>query len=211
MKKDKSKAIFFKIWRFLGRGKRKGSSDLQFALELASIGPMNGNPPRKIAQIYQKQGQEQKAFQEYLTAAELLCDAGQYHEGVTICKKLQKEGSEMDLVRVKLKAACKKMELRDKGLEIQCSMEKSYPHKLGLNEKCNLNPGTDDQNRIGEATLVHSPETKISFFFDLAKKLEDYSSVELGKSKSITIKEIDGPGIVFKEFEKNREFRKTIS
>jgi hypothetical protein len=211
MKKDKSKAIFFKIWRFFGRGKRKGSSDLLFSLELASSDPMNGNPPRKIAQIYQKQGQEQKAIQEYLPAAEQFCDTGQYHKGVAIYKKLQKEGSEMDLVRVKLSAVCGKMELKDKGLETQDSIKKSNSHKLALNEKCNLNPGADDQNRIGEATLVHSPETKISFFFDLAKILEDNSSVELGKSKSITIKEIYGPGIVFKEFEKNREFRKTIS
>ena len=71
----------------------------------------------------------------------------------------------------KWSAVCVKMELKDKDLETQDSMEKSNSHKLGLNEKCNLNPGADDQNRIGEATLVHSPETKNSFFFDLAKIL----------------------------------------
>jgi hypothetical protein len=187
MIKDKSKAIFFKIWRFFGNGKRKESNGLQFSLELASINPMNGNPHLKVAQI-----------QEHMTAAELFRHNEQYHKGVTINKKLLKEGSEMDLGRVKLSAAFGKMELKDKDLEIQDSMEKSNSHKLGLNEKCNLNPGVGDQNRIGEATLVHSSETKISFFFDLAKILEDNSSVELGKNKSITIKEIHGPGIVFK-------------
>jgi hypothetical protein len=59
--------------------------------------------------------------------------------------------------------------------------------------------------------LIHPPEAKNTPFFDLAKILEDNTSSEMGEGKSITIHEIYGPGMVFKEFEKNREFRKAIS
>lgn len=233
MKTDKTNPIFPKIWRFFGRGKGKASNGLQFSLELASRNPMNGNPYLKIAEKYQKQGQERKALQEYLRAAELFCDTGQYNRGAAIYKSLLKEGYEVGLVRVKLSDAYGKkrlkdqtltpypkpycshktteLEMRDKGLEIQDSRDKSNSYKFTLNEKCNLNKDLENRDRIGGSVSVHSPEEKISSLFDLAKILEDNSSLELGESKSITVEEIYGPGLVFKEFERNKEFRKTIS
>jgi hypothetical protein len=89
-------------------------------------------------------------------------------------------------------------------------MDQSPSHKTPLNEKNNLNLELKDRDRI-RATLIHPPEAKNTPFFDLAKILEDDTSSEMGEGKSITIQEIYGPGMVFKEFEKNREFRKAIS
>jgi hypothetical protein len=214
MKTGKVKEILFRIWRFLGKGKSKGSGDLQSSLELADSSLLNENPHLKIAQIYQKKGQGQKAFQEYLTAAELFCDVGQYHEGIAIYKKLLRKGFRVDLVRVKLTAAYERMELKDQTLnqrQMICSshksmemkdtgqknrdsMDKSSSHISTLNEKYNLNTDLKDRDRIGEATLIHPPESKISRFFDLAKVLEEKGSLELGEIKSITIEEILEPG-----------------
>jgi hypothetical protein len=99
--------------------------------------------------------------------------------------------------------------LHGKGLKVQDSMDKSPSHKFPLNENCNLNPDFKNRDRIG-ATLIHPFEAKDTPFFDLAKILEDDTPSELGEGKSITIQEIYGAGMVFKEFEKNREFRKAI-
>jgi tetratricopeptide (TPR) repeat protein len=100
------------------------------------------------------------------------------------------------------------MGLEDKGLEIQDSMGESDPQKFTLDEVCNLNADADDQNRIGETTLAHSPETEISCFFDLAKKLEANNPLELEETKSITIEESYKSENVFEELEKTRDVEK---
>jgi tetratricopeptide (TPR) repeat protein len=228
MKTNKNKASFFKIWRFFARGKRKTSSSLQPFLDLAGRNPMDGNPHLKIAEIYQRQGEKQKALREYLRAAELFCDTGHYHKGVAIYKKLLKEGLEMKLVKIKLTDTYEKMELieqtltqhhkiscshgtmglTDNGLEIQDSMGEPDPQKNNLDDVFNLNAEADAQNPIGENTLVHSPETEISCFFDLAKKLEANSLLELEDNKSITIEESYRSENVFEELQKTRDIEK---
>jgi hypothetical protein len=50
MKTDKTKEIFFRIWRSFGKEKGEASSGLQSSPELATNNRLNGNPRPKIAQ-----------------------------------------------------------------------------------------------------------------------------------------------------------------
>jgi hypothetical protein len=99
MKTNKTREIFFKMWRFFSGGKREASNNPQPFLELASGKQMKGNPQLKIAEKYQKQGERQRPLQDNLRSAKLFCDTGKKQKGAAICHKLLKQGSEMELVR----------------------------------------------------------------------------------------------------------------
>jgi hypothetical protein len=170
MKTNKTREVFFKIWRFFSRGKGAGTNNSQSFLELASRKQMKGNPQLKIAEKYQKQTEKQRAPQENLRSENLFCDTGQYRKRAAICNNLLKGGSEMELVRERNSAAKK-----------------------------------DDPKRIAETTWLHPPDTEISYFFDLAKILEENSSLELGEVKSITLEESYRPEIFFGRFERKQE------
>lgn len=76
---------------------------------------------------------------------------------------------------------------------------------MELVRECNSDAERDDPNRIVGTTLLHPPDTKISCFFDLAKILEESSSLELGEMKSITLEESYRSEIFLGRFERKQE------
>jgi hypothetical protein len=99
MKTNKTREIFFKMWRFFSGGEREASNNPQPFLELASRRQMKGNPQLKIAAKDQKQGEKHRPLQDNLRPAKLFCGTWKNQKGATICHKLLKQGSEMEPVR----------------------------------------------------------------------------------------------------------------
>ena len=216
MKENKTKEFLSQISRFFRRGKRKESINPKSFLELINREPINGNAHLKVAEIYQKQGEKQNARSEYLRAAEIFCDEGQYHKGLAIYTKVLKQEPELEFVNLKLADVYRNMGfvaqafkqyqklyciyndagVKDKALEMISFMADLDPQKFTLGEIKNLGPqgfekfkGHELNKKITKINLDRPLEENKRSFFDLAAMLETTNPAELGESKSITMEE----------------------
>jgi tetratricopeptide (TPR) repeat protein len=231
MKKNRIKEFLSQLLLFFRRNNRKNSQTMRSLLERIIEEPMNTHVHLKLAEIYQKNGEKQKAFSQYSKAAEIFCEAGQYPKGLAICKMLLKENPQEEHIKLELAEIYKKMGFleeafnqyhnlycsyilageEDKALEMIGSMAELDPYKFTLDEKNNLGPqgpekanGQKINEKIPEIIPNDPPEKEKEPFFDLAMMLEPQNPVESDKFKSVTMEESHGFERIYEELKQAR-------
>jgi tetratricopeptide (TPR) repeat protein len=216
MKKNRIRGFLSQLLLFFRRNNGKNSQKMRSLLERTIEEPMNAHVHLKLAEIYQKNGEKQKALSQYSKAAEIFCEAGQYPKGLAICKMLLKENPQEEHIKLELAQIYRKMGFlaeafnqyhnlycsyilagaEDKALEMIGSMAELDPHKFTLDEKKNLGPqgpekanGQKTNEKIAEIAPNDPPEKDKDSFFDLATMLEPHDPFESDKFKSVTMEE----------------------
>ena len=235
MKKNRIKEFLSQIILFFRRNNRKTSKIMRSLLERIIEEPMNAHTHLKVAEIYQKNGEKQKALSQYLKAAEIFCDTGQYPKGLAIYTRVLKENPQQELVKLGLADIYKKMGFfakaftqyhnlycsyilagaEDKALEMLGFMADLDPHKFTLDETNNLGPqdlekvkGQKTSEEATEITSDDPPEEEKESFFDLATMLEPHNPFESDKFKSVTMEEGYGFERIFEELKQTRGVEK---
>jgi tetratricopeptide (TPR) repeat protein len=217
MRAQKRRGIFNQIRRLFAKEKKKEEKELAFYLEMVNRSPMNANFRLKLAEIYHKKGENQKALSESLLAAENFCNIGHYRKGLATYIKILKDHPCLDDVQLKIAGIYKemgfseeafsqyyrlynyynKMGLKDKASEIAVFMADLDPQKFSIGEERNLGfrklekgfKAQEVNGKIFKPNLNPPIENKKQSFFDLAAELESGAPANLSKSKSIAMEE----------------------
>jgi tetratricopeptide (TPR) repeat protein len=205
---------------------------LQSLLERIDKEPANANARIKIAELYQKSGEKQKALLEHLKVVEIFCDFEQYPKGLAVCTKLLRDNPECEPAKLKLADIYKKMGflaqafaqyqalyssymicgIEDKALEMIGYMAELDPGKFTLSGVNNSGPqpineaeaqGTREENNFGALF-----EDEKRSFFDLATMLESNNPAEIGEPKSVTMEENPGFKDIFEEMNQIKDLNK---
>jgi tetratricopeptide (TPR) repeat protein len=185
--------------------------------DLAKKDPENANAHVKLAEIYQKKGEQQKAISEYLLAADIYTKTKFYSRAIAIYKQISKKDPLLEYVYLKMAEI-----YREKGcLADACAQYRilaEYYENLGEKEKAmnimkileELDPRKNSPKdrefshilplASGEEGALRSEEATAAGFFDLGAALIDSEPLEMRASKEISILDrIDGVKEIFKE------------
>jgi tetratricopeptide (TPR) repeat protein len=235
MNKKRIKEFLSQFIPFFRGNNKKTSQKMRSFLEQIIENPMNAHAHLKVADIYQENGEKQKALSQYLKAAEIFCDTEQYPKGLAIYTRVLKENPQQELVKLELADIYKKMGFfaqaftqyhnlycsyilagaEDKALEMLGIMADLDPHKFTLDETNNL--GSQDLEKVKgqktneeatEITIDEPPEKEKESFFDLATMLEPQNPVESDKFKSVTMEESHGFENIYDELNQARGVEK---
>jgi tetratricopeptide (TPR) repeat protein len=231
MNKNRIKEFLSQFIPFFRRNNRKTSPKMRSLLEQIIENPMNAHAHLKVADIYQENGEKQKALSQYLKAAEIFCDNEEYPKGLAIYTRVLKENPQQELVKLELADIYKKMGFfaqaftqyhnlycsyilagaEDKALEMLGIMADLDPHKFTLDETNNLGPqdlekvkGQKTNEEATEITLDEPPEKEKESLFDLATMLEPQNAIESDKFKSVTMEESHGFEKIYAELNQTR-------
>jgi tetratricopeptide (TPR) repeat protein len=209
-------SFFDKLGSFLKNGRRQPDPKEEDFYNLAQKEPENANAHMKLAVIYQKKGEKQKATSEYLLAADIFAKNQFYARAIAIYKQLSKRDPYLDQVYLKMaeiyrEKGCladafaqyrilaqyyEKLGEKDKALNILKIMDEVDPRKLNLPEE-----GTN--HRLPNSDSFEAPqgaEPASGGFFDLGNALMTAAPLEIGAPKEVSIAEsIDGVERIFKE------------
>jgi tetratricopeptide (TPR) repeat protein len=176
-----------KFGGILKKGKDRSVQD-QY-LYLLKKEPGNAKAHLKLAEIYQKKGEKQKAISEYLTAADIFVKDNFYARAMAIYKQVPKQDPSLDHVYMKIADIYRKMGflgdafaqyrilvqhydssgMKDKALEVMSMMAEMDPRKGVLQSRMKeFQPGTvspkedDEKVNLGEAfpTLLPAEKTE---------------------------------------------------
>ena len=198
-------------------GKPQGDPKEKYLDDLAKKDPENANTHVKLAEFYQKKGEQQKAISEYLLAADIYSKTQFYSRAIAIYKQISKKDPLLEYVYLKMAEI-----YREKGcLADACAQYRileEYYENLGEKDKAmnikkileELDPRRDspkDQEfshiaplTSGEEGVPRSEEAPVAGFFDLGAVLIDSEPLEMRASKEISILDrIDGVKEIFKE------------
>jgi tetratricopeptide (TPR) repeat protein len=138
-----------------GKRKTKEKDLLQQTLTLIAKKPDDPRLRRRLAEIYQKKGEKEKAISEYLQAAEIFTRNHLYAEAMAIYKQISRQAPSLDDVYLKIADIYRQMGflgdafaqyrilvnhydqlgMKDKALEIMGLMAELDPRKITLEEK----------------------------------------------------------------------------
>jgi len=233
MKRKRPRGFLAQISLLFRREKEKSSGNLQPFLDLVNREPMNANAHLKVAEIYQKNGEEKKARSEYLRAADIFCGAEQYNKGAAIYNMVLQQEPDLEFVKLKLADVYGKMGfvaqafdhyqklycsyhsagMKDKASELIGFMANLELEKFTLSETKDMRPqgfekekGQGGYENIGEQDSARPVEEGKKSFFDLTSKLEANNPIECGGASQFIIKE-EGYGFenIFGELKKTEE------
>ena len=235
MKNNRIQELLSQIRRLFKDRKREPSESLESLLALAGGEPTNGHPHLRIAEIYQKLGEEKKALSEYLTAAEIFCSLEQYHKGAAIYTKVLKQDPELESVRMQLADTYRKLGflaqafaqyhklycsynnagMIDKALGTLGFMAELDPQKFTLSEQYNSRSSGFEKSKgqeLKEKNTGINPDLSLGKdsrpLFDLTAMLETNDPTELGETKSITMEEKYRGEKIFEELNEARDLEK---
>ena len=192
-------------------------------LDLVQKEPENAKAHLKLAEIYQKSGDKQKAVEQYLLAADTFAKNNFYARAMAIYKQIPKQDPSLDHVYLKIADIYKKMGflgdalaqyrlliqyydrmgMKEKALEVMGLMaevdhRKSLAAAKGL--KSGLQIPKEEGTAFADITLKKSPAGDKKAFFDLGAELETDGPVEIGGPMNIsTSDEISNAGDIFRE------------
>ncbi len=214
------------------KAKPKESDTLQLYQNLVKKEPGNARAHLKLAEIYQKKGDRQKATSEYLLAAEIFAKNNFYARAMAIYKQVPRRDPSLDHVHLKIADIYRKMGflgdafneyrllvrhydnlgMKDKALEVMLLMSEMDPRKSHLREKIksfkNVMP-------LGNETTTPSPppaEPPAELFdrkpprdfFDLNAELELEDPTELKDFEGISdLEKIYGFEEIFQELKEH--------
>ena len=179
--------------------------------------PENGNAHLKLAEIYQKKGEKQKAVSEYLLAADIFRKNQLYASAIAIYKQLHRQDPSLDHVYLKiadiyrqrgfladafaqyriLAQYYERLEMKDKALEIMNLMAEMDPQKTALKSR--------DFNNVfplpkGEEGTPRLKEFTSEGFFDLGAELIAAEPLQMKAFKEVsTLERVYGVKEIFKE------------
>jgi tetratricopeptide (TPR) repeat protein len=211
-----------KLGGFLKAEKSKTTGAEQY-LNLVQKEPGNAKAHLKLAEIYQKKGEKQKAVSEYLLAADIFSKNNFYARAMAIYKQVPKQDPSLDHVYLKIADIYRKMGflgdafaqyrilvqhydkmgMRDKALEIMRLMAELDPRRkttpnerdMSLKQAAELPKGMGGIPDVAEATPGEKED-----FFDLGAELESVEPMEMKAVKEISnLEKISGVEEIFKE------------
>jgi len=138
-----------------GKRKTKEEDLLQQTLSLLEKKPDDARVRRRLAEIYQKKGEKEKAISEHLQAAEIFTKNNLYAEAMAIYKQVSRQDPSLDQVYWKMADIYRQMGfwgdafaqyrilvnhydqlgMKDKALEVMGLMAELDPRKITLEEK----------------------------------------------------------------------------
>jgi tetratricopeptide (TPR) repeat protein len=204
-------AVFWK------RGKNQETNSKEKYIDLTEQDPENDKAHLKLAEIYEKKGEKERAISEYLLAADIFAKKKSYAGAMAIYKKLVKQDPSADHVYLKIADIYRKMGFlgdalgqyrvlaehyetlgrKDKAAEVMNLMAQMDPRKAaskGSGFKGVPQPPTGKESRPSakEATLEQ--------FFDLRTELKAAEPLEMKASQELsTLGKIYGIQDIFNE------------
>jgi tetratricopeptide (TPR) repeat protein len=103
-------------------------------LDLVQKEPGNANAHMKLAEIYQKKGEKQKAISEYLLAADIFTEKESYRSAIAIYKQLHKQDPSLGHVHSKIAEIYREMGFLADALA-EYKVLAQYYESLGMKDK----------------------------------------------------------------------------
>jgi tetratricopeptide (TPR) repeat protein len=228
---EKSEGAIHKLFYLFQKEKWRLQAELQNYLDLVKKEPWNIKARLRLAEIYWKKGEREKAISEFLWMAEIYCKRRLYPQALDICKKILKQDPTLDKVERKIAEIYGKMGLlenaysqygrllrtynrqgrEDKALEVMFSMAELSMHKIAREEKPQTSTQPEESRffepRGANATAGNVPqyvppdEETKKGAFDLGAELEAGEPIEGKAFKDITTEKVYGFEAIFKELQ----------
>lgn len=194
-------------------------------LDLVHKEPENAKAHMKLAEIYQKRGERQKAVEKYLLAADIFAKNNFYARAMAVYKQIPKQDPSLDHVYLKIADIYKKMGFLGDSLA-QYRLLIQYYDRMGMKEKAlevmglmsevdhrksaaaakGLKSGLQIPQEEGDTTGMAEPTTKKfrggekKDFFDLGAELEADGPAGIESVMDIsTSEELPGASDIFRE------------
>ncbi|MBM4329824.1 MAG: tetratricopeptide repeat protein [Deltaproteobacteria bacterium] len=196
------------------------SKELEYLSEIVRREPENTKAHLKIAELYQRKKEKQKAVEEYLRAAEIFYNNDLYSQAMAVYKKILKHNPHLDHVNLKIADIYRQMGFlgdafsqydlllhhynlcgdREKALEVMGRMAVLDPSKFTLEDKTkSFENGLKSQGHEGlfrkPSEILgegFSPKEKKEAFFDLSIALETSNQEELKGYKEVSTDKLFG-------------------
>lgn len=218
-----------KINSFFKKDNARELQEIEFYKRLTKKEKGNPRIHLKLADLYQKRGENQKAISEYLIAAEIFLENGLLAQAMALYKRVLKENPQLEEVKWKIAEIYGKMGFlgeafrhynqllnqyeiigsKDKIQEILKLMINLDPQKFMLDRERENNPygigSLNDSAKTGSKDLYEGLE---SSFFDLNAALLKSEPVEISYLPEVQMDNDVGFGRVIKELCKNQEEEK---
>ncbi len=196
-----------------------GSKEKYF--DLLKREPENGNAHLKLAEIYQKKGQKQKAVSEYFLAADIFAKNQLYPSAIAIYKQLYRQDPSLDHVYLKiadiyrqrgfladafaqyriLAEYYERLDMKDKVSEIMNLMAGMDLQETGLKSGDYNNVIPLPKEKEGAPRLTELPSEG---FFDLGAELLAAGPLPTKAFKEVsTLDKVYGVKEIFKELKEN--------
>ena len=223
----KSEGVLEKFNYFFKKEKYMVSKEFEFYSKLAKRDPENTKAHLKMAELYQKKKDQQKAVAEYLLAAEIFCKNDLFPQAMAVYKQVLKQNSGLDHVHLKIADIYRQTGFfgdafyrynlllqqyniygeKEKAMEVMGLMAELDPRKFTLEE----NPSNfkrianlQRQDGVGADNLEiaaggYLAKENPETFYDLGKALEAGSPMELKGYKEISTDKVYGFKEIFNE------------
>ena len=194
-------------------------------LDLVHKEPENAKAHMKLAEIYQKRGERQRAVEEYLMAADIFAKNNFYARAMAVYKQVPKQDPSLDHVYLKIADIYKKMGflgdalaqyrlliqyydrmgMKEKALEVMGLMSevdhrKSAVAAKGLKSGLQIPKEESDASGGAEVTTKKFLGGEKKDFFDLGAELETDGPAEIETVMDISTSEkLSGANDIFKE------------
>src|SRR3972149_4112332 len=127
-------ALLDKFMAFRNKEKPQDTNSKEKCLDLIEKDPENDKAHLKLAEIYEKEGEKQKAISEYLLAADIFTKNKFYAGAMAIYKKLVKQDPSADHVYMKIAEIYRKMGFLGDAL-VQYRVLAEHYESLGMKDK----------------------------------------------------------------------------
>jgi len=132
--RKKSSRFLTRLSHLFKKGRKDPSDLLEYYLNLAQKNGQNGTVHLKLAEIYQKMGEEEKAIAQFLQAAEIYDRKGYFPQAMAIYKQVLSINRHLIQANLKMGSIYRKMGLLADALA-QYKLALNYYEKWGLKEK----------------------------------------------------------------------------
>jgi tetratricopeptide (TPR) repeat protein len=204
---SKREGIREKIDYLFNKEKFNASKELEFYSRLVKRRPNNPKARLKMAELYQKKGNQPKAVEEYLMAAEIYCKNNLFPQAMAIYKQVLKQNYGLEHVHFKIADIYRQMGFlgdafyrynlllqnynahgeKGKAMEVMGLMAELDPRKFTLVENPSdvrdlgelLGPNGNETNHFDISGKINSTGGEQDGFYNLGEALESGSPIEL--------------------------------
>ena len=214
-------ALFDRFTLFRKRGKPPDTYSKEKYLDLTEQDPENDKAHLKLAEIYEKKGEKEKAVSEYLLAADIFAKKKFYAGSMAIYKRLVKQDPSADHVYLKIADLYRKMGFMGDALVQYRALAEHY-ESLGMKDKAaevmklmaQMDPRRAASKERGFKNEPRSPkegergpglgEVASERFFDLRSELKAAEPLELKAPQEVlTLERLYGISDIFKELKES--------
>jgi tetratricopeptide (TPR) repeat protein len=202
---------------FRKRGNPQDTNSEEKYLDLTEQDPENDKAHLKLAEIYEKKGENEKAISEYLLAADIFEKRNFYAGAMAIYKKLVKQDPSADHVYLKIADIYRKMGFLEDAL-VQYRVLAEHYEGLGMKDKASevmklmaqMDPRKAASKGRTPKSVAQSPkggkggprpgEVTLERFFDLRTELRAAEPLQMKVPQEVsTLEKLYGIEDIFKE------------